>query len=140
PIAEIAPGDARELASPPAPQRAECLRLADIRSENRGTRGVLCGAERPFQITARDELRQERCIASAGVRHEVARRKHRTDGIANVGWRRRERSALHIVELSKRSFNEGGQLGAHRQEIRHPAQSLMPFDHSTRNFPGVGRG
>ena len=35
------------LASSPASQLAECLRLADIRVQNRGAPGVLGGAERP---------------------------------------------------------------------------------------------
>ena len=82
-------------------------------AENRGAGCELCTAERPPQVAARDELRQERYIARTGVRHEVTRRKHRSGGIATGGRRRCERGARGTVELSKRTVNEGGQLGAH---------------------------
>jgi len=82
-------------------------------AENGGAGRVVGSAARPLQVAARDELRQEHCIACRGMRHEVTRRKHRSNGLTDGGRRGCECSAPGIVELSKRTVNEGGQLGAH---------------------------
>jgi hypothetical protein len=77
-----------------------------------------------LQVAARDELRQECCIAGAGTPHEVTRRKHRAGGIADGGRRRREGRAPRIVELTERTFNEGGELGAHTG-VRRKSRILL---------------
>ena len=116
PAGEIPPGDAGELAPPPAAQLGLEKRLGCRRvRRRRGARRKVRRSEAPLQVAA-DEAGEALGIAHAGLRHEVAGGEYRLDRVANGGRRGAERRSRGLVgvERLERARDETGELRAER--------------------------
>jgi hypothetical protein len=138
---QVPPGDARQLAPPPAAQLPEQLGLLQRpRGGRRAARAEFGGGEAAQQVVVGDELLEQCRIARQRAGYEVTGGEDRAERIADGRRGGGERGARAVagVELCERVLDEAGELRADRglREIGPLRQRRMPSGRGGRALLG----